>query len=149
VDSPPLPSFGCRVNATQQASSSNLAASGSERNDLNRAFSDFSLSQSTGKDFAASANAFRATVCSSMLAVRRGRLVQAWVARQGGRIVLHYLPTRAPEENPVERVFWRLHEAITRNQGFRTIDELVDATVNWMEDDGAGHVPLVDYSMAA
>jgi putative transposase len=87
-------------------------------------------------------------ICDNAI-FHKSRVVQAWVARQGGRIVLHYLPTRAPEENPVERVFWRLHEAITRNHSFRTIDELVEASMNWMEKEGAGSVPLLDYSMAA
>jgi putative transposase len=79
----------------------------------------------------------------------KSRAVKAWVASQGGRVVLHYLPTRAPEENPVERVFWRLHEAITRNHSFKTIDELVSASMKWLEEEGAGCTPIVDYSMAA
>jgi len=87
-------------------------------------------------------------ICDNAI-FHKSRAVRTWVARQGGRIVLHYLPTRAPEENPVERVFWRLHEAITRNHGFRTIEELVGASMMWMEEEGAGSVPLTDYSMAA
>jgi transposase len=87
-------------------------------------------------------------ICDNAI-FHKSRVVQAWVARQAGRIVLHYLPTRAPEENPVELVFWRLHEAITRNHSFRTIDELVDASMNWLEAEGAGNTPLIDYSMAA
>jgi transposase len=87
-------------------------------------------------------------ICDNAI-FHKSRAVKAWVARQGGRIVLHYLPTRAPEENPVERVFWRLHDAITRNHRFKTIDELVSASVNWLEEEGAGCTPQVDYSMAA
>jgi len=87
-------------------------------------------------------------ICDNAM-FHKSRVVQAWVARQGGRIVLHYLPTRAPEENPVERVFWRLHEAITRNHSFRTIDELVAASMTWIEEEGTGTVPRIDYSMAA
>jgi transposase len=79
----------------------------------------------------------------------KSRAVKAWLADRGGRVVLHYLPTRAPEENPVERVFWRLHEAITRNHSFETIDELVNASMNWLEEEGAGRPPAVDYNLAA
>ena len=67
------------------------------------------------------------------------------------RTSIHFctLPTRAPEENPVERVFWRLHEAITRNHSFLTIEELVDASMTWMEEEGVASLPRIDYSMAA
>jgi len=42
-------------------------------------------------------------------------LVKEYLARWGGRVALHYLPAYAPEYNPIERVWWRLHEAVTRN----------------------------------
>lgn len=87
-------------------------------------------------------------ICDNAI-FHKSRAVQAWVAQQGGRVVLHYLPTRAPEENPVELVFWRLHEAITRNHSFKTIDELIDASMNWLEVEGAGRPPIVDCCMAA
>ena len=77
------------------------------------------------------------------------RAVQKWVAKQGGRVVLHYLPTRAPEENPVERVFWRLHEAVTRNHRFETIEELVDAAVDWLEQEGRQPQTTSAYRLAA
>lgn len=87
-------------------------------------------------------------ICDNAI-FHKSRVVKSWEARQGGRVVLHYLPTRAPEENPVELIFWRLHEAITRNHSFKTIDELVDASMNWLEIEGAGRPPIVDHSMAA
>jgi len=43
------------------------------------------------------------------------RLVESYVDRCGGRIELHPLPTRCPESNPVELIWWGLHEAVTRN----------------------------------
>jgi transposase len=46
-------------------------------------------------------------------------------------VVLHYLPTYSPDCNPVERVWWRLHEAVTRNHRCRTMDELLDLTFDW------------------
>ena len=60
------------------------------------------------------------------------RLVQAYLARWGHRIRLHYLPTYAPQTNPIERVWWHLHEEITRNHRCRTIDELVTLVFNWI-----------------
>jgi hypothetical protein len=46
-------------------------------------------------------------------------------------VVLHYLPTYAPDTNPVERVWWRSHEAITRNHRCHTMDDLLDLTFGW------------------
>lgn len=61
------------------------------------------------------------------------RLVKAYLARWGHRIQLHYLPTYAPQTNPIERVWWHLHEEITRNHRCRTIDELVTLVFDWIE----------------
>lgn len=59
------------------------------------------------------------------------RLVKEYLARWGHRISLHFLPTYAPQTNPIERVWWHLHEEITRNHRCRTIDELVDLAFDW------------------
>jgi transposase len=60
------------------------------------------------------------------------RVVRAYLAQHGGRIVLHYLPKYAPETNPIERVWWHLHETITRNHRCRSIDELLDEVYTWV-----------------
>jgi transposase len=52
----------------------------------------------------------------------------------GERVVLHFLPKYAPELNPIERVWWRLHEAITRNHQCKTLEELVALAVAWLAD---------------
>ena len=51
----------------------------------------------------------------------------------GGRVVLHYLPTYAPECNPIERVWWHLHEEITRNHSCETLPELLELVLAWLE----------------
>jgi transposase len=63
----------------------------------------------------------------------KSKVVRAYLAEWSGRVVLHYLPTYSPDTNPVERVWWRLHEAVTRNHRCRTIDELLDLTFDWFE----------------
>jgi transposase len=63
---------------------------------------------------------------------RRCRKVREYLARWGHRIHLHFLPTYAPETNPIERVWWHLHEEITRNHRCQDIDELVDLIVEWL-----------------
>ena len=52
--------------------------------------------------------------------------------RYGDRVKLHFLPKYAPELNPIERVWWRLHEAITRNHQCQTLEELVDLALTWL-----------------
>ena len=52
----------------------------------------------------------------------------------GHRIELHYLPKYAPDTNSVEEVWWRLHEAVTRNHRCRSMHELIDLTINWLDE---------------
>ena len=58
--------------------------------------------------------------------------VQEYLAEHQGRIVLHYLPTYAPQTNPIERVWWHLHEEITRNHRCRDMEELLDTVFEWL-----------------
>jgi len=62
----------------------------------------------------------------------------AWVRRYlhqcQGRIVLHYLPRYAPDTNPIERVWWHLHEEITRNHRCQTMAELLELVFAWLQN---------------
>lgn len=62
------------------------------------------------------------------------KLVAAYLARWGHRVKLHYLPTYSPDANPVERVWWRMHERVTRNHQCPDIDALVDQVFRWLEE---------------
>jgi putative transposase len=59
--------------------------------------------------------------------------VQEYLKRCGDRIVLHYVPLYAPQTNPIERVWWHLHDEITRNHSCRTIEELLDLVFRWLK----------------
>lgn len=63
----------------------------------------------------------------------KSKVVRAYLAEWSGRVVLHYLPTYSPDCNPVERVWWRLHEAVTRNHRCKTMQELLGLTFDWFE----------------
>jgi transposase len=63
----------------------------------------------------------------------KSNAVRKYLAEWAGRVVVHYLPKYAPETNPVERVWWRLHEAVTRNHRCQTMNELLDLTFDWFE----------------
>jgi putative transposase len=62
----------------------------------------------------------------------RCRKVRDYLAQWGHRIQLHFLPTYAPETNPIERVWWHLHEEITRNHRCQDIEELLDLIFEWL-----------------
>jgi putative transposase len=62
------------------------------------------------------------------------RAVRDYLTRWDERIVLHFLPTHAPETNPIERVWWHLHETLTRNHRCQTLDELLDSVYDWAAD---------------
>jgi putative transposase len=64
----------------------------------------------------------------------RCRRIAAYLKQWGHRIVLHFLPTYAPETNPIERVWWHLHEEITRNHRCRDMQELLDLVFAWLEN---------------
>lgn len=55
----------------------------------------------------------------------------AW--RWRDRIELHGLPLYAPETNPIERVWWVLHEAITRNHRCGSLEELLDLVFAYLD----------------
>ena len=60
------------------------------------------------------------------------RLVRAFLDRWGHRIQLHFLPKYAPETNPIERIWWRLHEDITRNHRCLSMDALLNEVYDWL-----------------
>lgn len=61
------------------------------------------------------------------------RAVPAYLAEHGDRMVLHLLPKYAPGLNPIERIWWHLHEEITRNHRCGTMEELLDHVAEWLD----------------
>jgi putative transposase len=57
-----------------------------------------------------------------------------FLGEHSGRFAFHFLPKYAPELNPIERVWWVLHEQITRNHQCTTIEELVDLALAWLSE---------------
>lgn len=66
------------------------------------------------------------------------RAVWSYLADHDDRIELHFLPKYAPESNPIERIWWKLHEEITRNHRCQTLEELLDLVFAWLD----GREPL-------
>lgn len=46
--------------------------------------------------------------------------------------MIHYLPKYAPETNPIERVWWHLHDEITRNHTCPNLDSLLNLVDRWL-----------------
>jgi transposase len=53
-----------------------------------------------------------------------------------GRIEAHLLPNYAPELNPIERVWWPLHEHLTRNHRCKSLEELLEMVFAGLEHEG-------------
>jgi len=69
--------------------------------------------------------------------IQGSRVVRQYLAEHGDRIELHYLPAYSPQDNPIERVWWHLHEQITRNHQCECMEELIKLTMAWLEERGA------------
>lgn len=54
--------------------------------------------------------------------------------RYGDRVELHFLPKYAPECNPIERIWWQLREAITRNHTCPDLPALVELVLGWLTE---------------
>jgi len=75
--------------------------------------------------------------------------VREYLSRWGHRIKLHFLPKYAPETNPIERVWWHLHETVTRNHKCQTIHELIEETYAWFEQVKRFPIENSNYAQAA
>jgi transposase len=60
--------------------------------------------------------------------------VERYVEDLGGRIRLHPLPSWSPESNPVELVWWSLHEAVSRNHECSELDDLVEFAEGYFKE---------------
>jgi len=60
--------------------------------------------------------------------------VEGYVEDSGGRLRLHPLPPWSPESNPVELVWWSLHEAVSRNHECGGLDDLVEFAEGYLKE---------------
>ncbi len=60
--------------------------------------------------------------------------VEEYVKGSAGRIRLHPLPSWSPESNPVELVWWSLHEAVSRNHQCGGLDDLVEFAEGYLKE---------------
>jgi putative transposase len=60
--------------------------------------------------------------------------VKEYVEDSGGRVRLHPLPSWSPESNPVELVWWSLHEAVSRNHQCEGLDDVVEFAEGYLKE---------------
>lgn len=65
--------------------------------------------------------------------IHKSKKTQAFIANAGGRIRLHFLPPYSPKHNSIERVWWNLHEHVTRNHRHPDIGSLMAATRAYLQ----------------
>jgi putative transposase len=58
--------------------------------------------------------------------------VAIYLYEHRARIDLHFLPAYSPDCNPIERVWWHLHDQVTRNHRCQSMQELLDLTFAWL-----------------
>jgi transposase len=60
--------------------------------------------------------------------------VRKYVEDCGSRVRLHPLPSWSPESNPVELVWWSLHEAVSRNHQYEGLEDLVEFAEGYLKE---------------
>lgn len=74
------------------------------------------------------------------------RRVREYLAKHQGRVVVHYLPAYAPQTNPIERVWWHLHEEVTRNHRCPTMTDLLGMVRDWLATDATFPIESTVYA---
>ena len=62
------------------------------------------------------------------------KLVQAWLARPGCRIKLHFVPAYCPHLNPIERLWGLMHRHTTHNKCYATFKDFSIAMLTFLRD---------------
>ena len=62
------------------------------------------------------------------------KLVQAWLARPGCRIRLHFIPAYCPHLNPIERLWGLMHRYVTHNKCYATFGDFSAAMLTFLRD---------------
>jgi transposase len=63
------------------------------------------------------------------------KLVQAWLARPGCRIKLHFFPTRCPHLDPAERLWGLMHKHVTHNRCHATFADFKAAILTFLREE--------------
>ncbi len=62
------------------------------------------------------------------------KLVQEWLAKEGRRIELHFIPPYCPHLNPIERLWGLMHKNVTHNKCYATYNDFCDAMLGFLRE---------------
>ena len=63
------------------------------------------------------------------------KLVQAWLARPGCRIKLHFIPTYCPHLDPIERLWGLMHKHVTHNRCHATFADFKASVLTFLREE--------------
>jgi transposase len=63
------------------------------------------------------------------------KLVQAWLARPGGRIKPHFIPAYCPHLDPIERLWGVMHKHVTHNRCHATFADFKAAILTFLREE--------------
>jgi hypothetical protein len=63
------------------------------------------------------------------------KLVQAWLARPGCRVKLHFIPTYCPHLDPAERLWGLMHKHVTHNRCHATFADFKAAILTFLREE--------------
>ncbi len=63
------------------------------------------------------------------------RIVQEWLAEEGRRIKLHFIPPYCPHLNPIERLWGLMHKNVTHNRCYATFNGFCDAMFGFLREE--------------
>lgn len=63
------------------------------------------------------------------------KLVQEWLAEEGRRVRLHFIPPYCPHLNPIERLWGLMHKNVTHNRCHATFNGFCDAMLGFLRED--------------
>lgn len=68
--------------------------------------------------------------------------VEEYLKESGQRLRLYPLPAWSPQTNPVELIWWGLHEAVSRNHSCKELSDLVKFAEGYLEERQPFHLKL-------
>jgi transposase len=63
------------------------------------------------------------------------KLVKQWLACNGARIKLYFIPAYSPHLNPIERLWGAMHKNLTHNKSYGTLIEFQEKVMNFLKYD--------------
>lgn len=64
--------------------------------------------------------------------IHKSKKTQRALAKFGDKFVLHFLPPYCPNDNKIERLWKDLHDNVTRNHRYATLEALMDGVEAWL-----------------